>query len=158
MSQALRHMALTLALISAPVSAAEPAEVVDAFHAALTGGDAKAASALLAPDALIFEAGHVERSTAEYVGGHLAGDIAHAAKTRTAYSARRCLLSPDQAVIATETVSTATDGTDPRIGTETMVLKKLGAGWRIGHIHWSSRKLGPKQTAPKSTPTPARCG
>lgn len=158
MPHLLARSAILLALAAAPAAASEPAGTVDAFHAALQQGDTKAAAALLMPDALIFEAGHVEGSAAEYAGGHLAGDAAHAAKTRTRYGARRCLLGTDQAVIATETVSNATDATDSRVGTETMVLVKAGLGWRIGHIHWSSRKLAPGKAPPAGTDNAPACG
>ena len=52
------------------------AATVDAFHAALHHGDTRAAAALLADDALIFEEGGVERSKAEYVSHHLPADVA----------------------------------------------------------------------------------
>ncbi len=42
--------------------AAGAGQVVDAFHAALRAGDTAKAAALLADDALIFEAGYAERS------------------------------------------------------------------------------------------------
>ena len=152
-----KKIALLLTLASSPVAATDPANVVDMFHSALQRGDTGAASALLMPDALIFEAGHVERSATEYAGGHLAGDAAHAAKTRTGFGARRCVLAADQAVIATETITTALDKTDPRIGTETMVLTKVGDAWRIGHIHWSSRKLATGKPVPASQASPPAC-
>jgi ketosteroid isomerase-like protein len=149
--------AFLFAILAVPVQAAGPAEIVDSFHAALQRGDKQAAAALLSADALIFEAGHVERSAAEYAGGHLAGDAAHAAKTRTTYGARRCILGSDLAVIASETVSTALEGGDPRAGTETMVLTRSGSSWRIGHIHWSSRKLPLDKSQPSSKAAPAPC-
>ncbi len=30
------------------------------------------------------------------------------------------------------------------VTTETMVLRKMTDGWRIVHIHWSNRRVGPK--------------
>src|SRR5690606_29848204 len=54
-----------------PVRMAGAAEAVDAFHAALRAGDRDAALAVLAEDALIFEAGGAERSRAEYASHHL---------------------------------------------------------------------------------------
>lgn len=133
----------TLIVLSASAAAAQqgPAATVDAFHAALKRGDSKAVTTLLARDALIFEAGHIERSAAEYAGGHLAGDAAHAAKTVTVTLARQCLITSAQAVIMSESLTTVDGRADPRIGTETMVLTKQPAGWQIAHIHWSSRKL-----------------
>ena len=154
------HIAFTtLMVLSASAAAAQqgPAAAVDAFHAALKRGDSKAVTALLAPDALIFEAGHIERSAAEYAGGHLAGDAAHAAKTATRYMGRRCLIGMEMTLVATETLSTPIGGGDVRIGTETMLLRRTGADWRIAHIHWSSRKLAPGKTAPASQPAPPAC-
>jgi hypothetical protein len=43
-------------------------DTVLAFHAALANGDADAALALMAENALIFESGGVERSRGEYAG------------------------------------------------------------------------------------------
>jgi hypothetical protein len=123
----------------------------------LQSGSTQAALKMLAPNALIFEAGHIERSAAEYAGGHLAGDAAHAAKTLTRYAARHCILGADHAVIATETVSTARDGSDARIGTETMVLIKDRSDWRIAHIHWSSRKLAAGKPIPPGTSRAPSC-
>ncbi len=157
MNRLLAASVIASVLAASPARAAQPWDTVDAFHAALQRGDTRAVAALLAPEALIFEAGHVERSAAEYAGGHLAGDAAHAAKTVTRFGARRCMIGSDQAVIATETVSTALDKSDPRIGTETMVLVKAGADWRIGHIHWSSRKLAPGKALPTGTPSAPPC-
>src|SRR5215213_9615092 len=55
-------------------SARSAAATVDAFHAALRGGDTRAAAAVLAEDALIFEAGGAEHSKAEYTEHHLPAD------------------------------------------------------------------------------------
>jgi ketosteroid isomerase-like protein len=150
--------AAAFALWSVPSSAAtDPVATVDGFHAALGRGDTAAAVSLLATEALIFEAGHVERSAREYAGGHLAGDAAHAAKTVTRYMARRCTIKAEMALVATETVSTASAGGDARIGTETMILQRTGADWHITHVHWSSRKLAPGKAVPASQPEPPAC-
>ncbi|PZU44478.1 MAG: DUF4440 domain-containing protein [Sphingomonas sp.] len=152
---------VTLAALGLSASAAwaapDPVSAVDGFHQALVRNDAAAATSLLAADALIFEAGHVERSAKEYAGGHLAGDAAHAAKTATRYMGRRCLIGMEMTLVATETLSTPIGGGDVRIGTETMLLRRTGADWRIAHIHWSSRKLAPGKTAPASQPAPPAC-
>jgi ketosteroid isomerase-like protein len=157
MPRASTQIPLIVGLVATPVFASEPAAVVDSFHAALQSGDTRAIPSLLTPDALVFEGGHVERSAAEYMAGHLAGDAAHAARTVTRYGARRCMIVAEQAVIATETISSARDGSDPRVGTETMVLTRSGAGWRIGHIHWSSRKIAAGKQVPTGTANPPAC-
>ena len=50
-------------------------------------------------------------------------------------------ISGDIAFVATES-SLKSSGTKPvdLVTTETMVLKRTLQGWRVTHIHWSSRK------------------
>ena len=117
-------------------AASEAAKVVDAFHAALAGQDTAAAAALLSDSALIFEAGYVERSKAEYASHHLGADAAYASVVPTSGFAEG-----DVAWIASETRTTGTYKDKPvdRLSTETMILKQEASGWRIVHIHWSSR-------------------
>lgn len=124
------------------VSAAlrQPAAAVDAFHAALGRGDTAAAAALLANDALIYESGRAERSKAEYAAHHLAADAAFAKSTRREVTRRQGRIVGDLAWIATETRTTGTYKQRPinSTGTETMLLRRERAGWRIVHVHWSS--------------------
>ena len=70
------------AATAANVVATAPVAIVDAFHAALTSGDTRAALDLLAEDVLIFESGGVERGRAEYASHHLAADAAFSAAVR----------------------------------------------------------------------------
>lgn len=120
---------------------AEAAAVVDAFHAALKAGDAGKAAGLLDEGVLVFEAGGAERSRADYAAGHLAAD---AAFTRTATETplrRSGGARGGVAWIASEGRTTSAGGAKPvdRLTTETVILKRSPAGWRIVHIHWSSR-------------------
>lgn len=122
-------------------AASEAAKVVDAFHAALAGQDTAAAAALLSDSALIFEAGYVERSKAEYASHHLGADAAYASVVPTSVVKRSGFAERDVAWIASETRTTGTYKDKPvdRLSTESMVLKKEASGWQIVHIHWSSR-------------------
>ncbi|HYC97811.1 YybH family protein [Brevundimonas sp.] len=126
-------------------AASEAAATVDAFHAALRAGDRDAALALLTEDALIFEAGGAERSRAEYASHHLEADSAFAAMTRDAVRRRSGDASGDVAWITSEGRTTGEFNGRPvdRITTETMLLRRHGDGWRIQHIHWSSRAPRP---------------
>jgi len=124
-----------------PIAAQDPESVVTAFHEALASGDSSQALALLAPDVLIYENGAVETSRDEYRSHHLPADMAFAAGTTREVLAQ----SGDQSAdVAWLTSSTVTRGTfrgreiDSR-GTETMLLRQTAEGWRITHIHWSSR-------------------
>ena len=115
---------------------------VSAFHAALASGDSVAALALLAPDAVILEAGELE-TRAEYAAHHLAADMEF---SRTVPSQRLAtLLHQDGSVAWVATTSTARgtfrDRPIASQGAELMVLSRTEAGWRIRAIHWSSRRL-----------------
>lgn len=125
-------------------AARQPAVVVDAFHAALRRGDTKAALTFLASDALIFEAGGVERGKAEYASHHLAADAAFAQAVPGTVTRRAGEAVGIVAWIATEGRTTGTYKGKPvdRRTVETMVLRRTGAGWRIAHIHWSSAAAG----------------
>ncbi len=118
------------------------ASVVDAFHAALGRQDTTSALALLADDALIFESGYVERSKMEYADHHLASDAEFAAAVTSVLSKRSNVVNGDMAWIASEghTTGRFNNKAIDQITTETMVLRRDASGWRIVHIHWSSRK------------------
>lgn len=122
-------------------AASEAAKVVDAFHAALAGQDTAGAAALLSDSALIFEGGYVERSKVEYASHHLGADATYASAVPTSLLRRSGFADGDMAWIASETCTTGTYKDKPvdRLSTETMILRKEASGWRIVHIHWSSR-------------------
>ncbi len=113
---------------------------VAAFKTALRSGDGEAALALLHPGVRIYEAGHAETKE-EYAVGHLSGDM-------TFLSAVEMTTGRDEVVVGGEMALYASEYTtrgefrgreiDSR-GTETMVLLRTPAGWRIRQIHWSSR-------------------
>ncbi len=119
------------------------ASVVDAFHAALEHGDTSAALAFLADDVLIFESGGTERSKAEYAQHHLAADAAFSAAVPAARSRRMARAVADSAWVASESRTTGQFNGRPvdSMSVETMVLHRQAEGWRITHIHWSSRAV-----------------
>ena len=126
-------------------AARQAAAAVDAFHSALDRGDTAAAADLLADDAMIFEEGFVERSKAEYAASHLAADAAYSAAVPSTVTRRSGGAAQGVAWIATEGRSTGRFGERAvdRVTTETIVLKRSAHGWRIVHIHWSSRNATP---------------
>ncbi len=121
--------------------AAGAAATVDAFHAALKAGDTAAALALLAPEVMIFEEGGAERSRDEYASHHLGSDAAFAAASEATVSRRSGWADGDVAWITSEgrTTGQFNGRAVDRLTAETMVLKRHADGWRIQHIHWSSR-------------------
>ena len=132
-----RSTAPASALSSAAGSAAA---VVDRFHEALRRGETQAAAALLADDALIFEAGGAERTKAEYAAHHLLADAAFSRSVSATVTRRNGSANGALAWVATEGRTTGTyQGKPLDLDTaETMILRRTGNGWRIFHIHWSS--------------------
>jgi ketosteroid isomerase-like protein len=116
-----------------------PAATVDAYHAALAAGDAAAAEALLAADAIVLESGGVE-SRDEYLAGHLAADIEFSRSVAQRRSDVRVVQAGDVAwVSATSRATGEFRGRAIRsTGAELIVLSRSADGWRIRAIHWSS--------------------
>lgn len=137
----------TLTLVAALMMAAAPAlahdadKLVDSFHSALKRGDTAAVAALLADDAIIYEEGGAELNKAQYVMGHLPGDIAFVSAVSEQVVRRDGGGSKDYAWIATQgRITGRYEGRDiDRLTTETMILRHFASGWRIVHIHWSSK-------------------
>ncbi len=129
---------------SVAAEAAGAVAAIDAFHAALKVGDTAAALALLAPDVMIFEEGGAERSRDEYASHHLGSDAAFAAASEATVARRSGWADGDIAWITSEgrTTGQFNGRAVDRLTTETMVLKRHADGWRIHHIHWSSRAPG----------------
>ena len=136
---------LALALVVdgavAQESAQTPQETVEAFHQSLVDGDQEQALALLSEDVVIFESGGAELSRQEYASHHLPADMAFSAATK-----RRVVDSQGHATgnVAWQLTRSETTGVykDRQInshGVETMLLRQTEQGWRITHIHWSSR-------------------
>ena len=127
-------------VIAVSTAARPAATVVDAFHAALRRGDTNAAQSHLAGDALIYEAGGVERGRQEYASHHLGADSAFAQAVPGTVTRRAGDAVGNIAWIASEgrTVGTYKDKAVDRVTAETMVLRRQGKAWKIVHIHWSS--------------------
>lgn len=122
--------------------AARPAvEAVDAFSAALQAGDLAAAGRWLADDVLVLESGGAERSRAEYLQGHAGHDAEFLKNAHVQPKQRTARASGDLAWVGGESELHVTRDGKPLtlLATETMVLRRTAEGWRIVHIHWSSR-------------------
>ena len=139
---------MTLAALATPLAAqathgdGEPAVLaaVDRFHSALEPGDSTAALGQLHPDVVIFEGGYGE-TLAQYRAGHLRGDIAFASATDREIIDAGVTVWGDQALYTSTSRTTGQyRGREiDSLGTETVVLVRSPDGWRIRHIHWSSR-------------------
>lgn len=153
-------LALAFALAATAAAAATPASspatdaataTVERFHQALKAGDGKAALALLSPSLLVYESGHVERSRDEYEAQHLQADMDFVAKATTTLVSRKSSIDGPVAQVTSEsTVSSERDGKTVRQHSlETLLLRNTPEGWRITHIHWSSRTLREGDAAQK---------
>lgn len=119
---------------------ANPREAATAFARAIETGDIKSVNAWLLPEVLIYESGGAETSAAEYAAHHLPADIAFLAKLKREQLSQASGGDGAGAWVATRSrLSGSYKGKAVDLdSTETLVLKKTGAGWRITHIHWSS--------------------
>jgi ketosteroid isomerase-like protein len=124
-----------------PVDALPPVAVVDGFSAALKAGDLRRVRALVADDVLVLESGGAERSAGEYFAGHAAADVAFLRDAQVQVTHRTARVLGDVAWVGTESELHVVKGGAPLtlLSTETMVLARTADGWRIVHIHWSSR-------------------
>jgi ketosteroid isomerase-like protein len=114
--------------------------VVSAFRTALNEGDSTTVVRLLHPDARIYEGGHAE-TREEYRSGHLHGDIAFLQAVESETISDHVVIADDLALYMREDRKTG-ESRGREIdshGTETIVLVPTPDGWRIRHIHWSSR-------------------
>lgn len=123
-------------------AAADAVATVERFATALSAGDLSKAGAELDPGVIILESGGVERSRDEYLGGHAKSDAAFLKTAMTTLKRRTAQAAGDLAWVASESEIHAMKGKEMLMidSTETMVLRKSGAAWKIVHIHWSSRR------------------
>lgn len=132
-------------------AATTPEEVARSLHAALASGDTAMIEALLDPQVLILESGGAERSRAEYAAHHMRSDMAFLKDAEYTLLHRTGDEAGDLAWVASEARIAAQSRGQPvdLASAETLVLKKLAGGWRIVHVHWSSRPIRLSSTPSK---------
>jgi ketosteroid isomerase-like protein len=130
------------ATLSLAPEAAAAVEVLERFSAALRRGDLEAVAAELDPAVLVLEGGGAERSREEYLGGHAGHDAEFLKAARIRLKRRSAQAVGDLAWIGSESEIHATRKGEPLnlSSTETVVLQRRAEGWKIVHIHWSSRR------------------
>lgn len=137
-------LAGALYLLAATVSAG-PAEdavaTLDAFHRALAVGDRDGARARLSQQVIIYEAGIGEYGIEAYAAHHLGADIRFSAATKSQLEHRTVKALGDGFLILSEKRVTGEIGgrSIARRTAETALLMQAEPGWRIRHLHWSSR-------------------
>jgi ketosteroid isomerase-like protein len=119
---------------------AEVRAVVEGFKAALAAGDSTAALGYLHRDLVVYEEGRAESLT-EYRSGHLAADMEFSAAVETTPVQQGVIVRSDMALWVSEGESRGVfrGRTIESHGVETIVLVPTDAGWKILHVHWSSR-------------------
>ena len=132
------------AVLSIAPAASDAVAAVERFSTALGAGNLDAVTAELDPAVLILESGGAEHSREEYLGGHAKSDAEFLKGAHITLKRRNAQASGDLAWVASESEIHAMKGSDMLMiaSTETMVLHKTAAGWKIAHIHWSSRRAG----------------
>lgn len=138
---AAHHAPAATQVLELPAAAQAPVAVVDAFGTAIAASDFAAVESMLDPGVIILESGGAERSRAQYLGHHAKSDARFLAGTHTALTHRRARINGDTAWVASESELHASKDGKPMtlLSTETMVLENTPDGWKIVHIHWSSR-------------------
>jgi hypothetical protein len=137
---------LVLALVSPLALVAyddhdSPSRTVASFHQALASGDQEVVLRLLDPGVTIFESGGAELSRDEYASHHLGADMEFSAATTRKVVGQAEGETHDAAWVLTrsETSGTFRGKEIDILGTESVLLRRGEHGWRIAHIHWSSR-------------------
>ena len=91
---------------------------------------------------LIFESGGAERSRDEYQSHHMKSDMAFLAQMQSDVIRRNESVHGDNAWIVTESRihGRYKDSDIDLVSIETAVLERTEDGWKIVHLHWSSRE------------------
>lgn len=159
MKLVLLSMGLTFALTALPATAHENAAkaaetrpstdpalsevvtVVERFGTALKAGDMAMVGRLLDEHVVVLESGGAERSRGEYLGHHAISDAAFLGKATVSTIRRHGKMHGNLAWVGSESEIRTGEGSEAKtlLSTETMVLQRQPDGWRIVHIHWSSR-------------------
>lgn len=111
------------------------------FHAALFGGDFDVVAQSFSPDAVIFENGVREKSLEDYLEHHLKPEMPMLKASERQILQQDVLTSADAVTISTASniSMTAKGKVYDFLSVETMVLSNQADGWKVTHIHWSSR-------------------
>ena len=118
-----------------------PVQTVTVFHEALASGDEEKVLEVLDPGVTIFESGGAELSRDEYAAHHLGADMEFSAATSRTIVDQTEGEAGDAGWVLTrsETRGTFREKELDILGAETVLLRRGDHGWRIVHIHWSSR-------------------
>lgn len=123
----------------------DPISVAKAYFEAMDAADLDAAGELFIEHSMIFETGGAEGNWEQYRTHHLGPEIDAIAVFETSFGEPDETASVDETmVLVTWPIEYHIELTDGRIvdskGTVTFVLVQTQLGYRILHLHWSSRR------------------
>lgn len=125
-------------------AASEAVEVVDTFMLELGKGQLERARQLMAPEAIVLADGRVLGNRDTYIDGAAKADVAALGSVQRELMRRDAHAGPNFSWVMSELrlrgPSAARGQGD--VVVETMLLARRGNGWKIVHIHWSSRRAG----------------
>lgn len=154
---------LALALVAGPAFAAPPAtqgtntqaqdaqlspaargavDVVNAFMGALVAGKLDVARQYMTPDAVVIANGNVLGNRDAYINGPAKSDATALAQVQRELLRRDVSAGNNFGWVLSEkrlAPAGAGQGAPSEVVTETMLLARTDAGWKITHIHWSGR-------------------
>lgn len=144
-----------VASIDIPDEAQAAVDLVDAFGEALGSADFDQVKAMLDSNVIVLEGGRVESSRSEYLDHHARSDAKFLSGAEMTLLQRRARIEGSTAWVASESEIHARDDGKPLVllSTETMVLSNTPSGWKIVHIHWSSRPKPTSASGADATPT-----
>lgn len=136
---AMLGLVLMMALPAAAQSS--PEEVADAFNKAIESADEAAVERLLAPDVMILEGGHAQKSRADYMAGHMKSDMAFIPHMTRTVLDRQVSADGDLAWVVTfSTMKGNFKGKDYDFSSrELLVMKKTEGTWQITLVHWNDK-------------------
>ncbi|NNE05405.1 MAG: SnoaL-like domain-containing protein [Xanthomonadales bacterium] len=117
----------------------QAAMLADRFDAAISSGDETQIRQILHQSVLIYEGGKIEASLEEYAAHHMQADMAYMAGIEKEILSRTIIEDNGIAVVTTQYHMTGQYKDRPvdRISLETLVMRDIGEGWKIVHVHWS---------------------
>lgn len=118
-----------------------PAQIADAFHEALTFGNAASVGLLLAPDVTILEGDHAQKSRQAYMEGHMKSDMAFMPYMQRTVLDRQVSIDGDLAWVTTfsKLKGSYNDRAYDLASRELLVMRKTSDGWQITLVHWSEK-------------------
>jgi ketosteroid isomerase-like protein len=130
-------------ILSIAPAAADAVQTVNSFMTALIKGDMTAAGQYLDPGVIVVANGVIYGSREQYLSVAARGDGAFLRAAQRQLLRRWATGGGNFATVISEKVLRVARGerVAPRLNSETMLLAHTDAGWKIVHIHWSSREM-----------------